>query len=83
MQAILALLQHIRAESENGGPTMADRFYGVDRGQDKATVATSTTGLDVELVVDNAVGLEKKDIILALEEIRKAVLEDDGFTAGG
>lgn len=62
---------------------MADRFYGVDRGQDKATVDSSTTGLDVELTVDDAVGLSKKDIILALEEIKKAVLEDVGFTVGG
>lgn len=60
---------------------MADRFFGVDRGQTAATVDTSTTGLDVELVVDNAVSLSKKDIINSLEAIRKAVLEDTGFTA--
>jgi hypothetical protein len=62
---------------------MADRFYGVDRGQDAATVAATTTGLDIELTVDDAVGVTKKDIIVALEAIRKAVLEDGGFTAGG
>lgn len=62
---------------------MADRYYGVDRGQDKATVAASTTGLDVELVVDDAVNLTKRDIVNALREIEKAVLEDTGFTAGG
>lgn len=62
---------------------MADRFYGVDRGQSKATVDTSTTGLDVEVTVDDAVGLTKKDIITALEAVKKAVLEDAGFTAGG
>lgn len=62
---------------------MADRFYGVDRGQTAATVDTSTTGLDVELVVDDAVGLEKKEIVQALDAIIKAILEDDGFTAGG
>ena len=62
---------------------MADRFYGIDRGQDRATVAASTTSLDVELVVDDAVGLTKKDIIIAIEDIKKAVLEDQGFTAGG
>lgn len=62
---------------------MADRFYGVDRGQTKATVAAATTGLDVELTVDDAVNLEKKDILLALKAIEKALLEDAGFTAGG
>ena len=62
---------------------MADRFYGVDRGQTKATVDSSTTGLDIEVTVDDAVGLTKKDIIVAFEAIKKAVLEDVGFTAGG
>ena len=62
---------------------MADRFYGVDRGQTRATVAASTTNLDVELILDDAVGLTKKDVILALEAIQKAFLEDNGFTAGG
>ena len=61
---------------------MADRFYGVDRGQTRATVGTSTTNLDVELILDDAVGLTKKDVILALEAIQKAFLEDTGFTAG-
>ena len=59
---------------------MADRFYGVGRGEQKATVAALTTGLDVELVVDDAVGLTKKDILTALEKIEKAVLEDAGLT---
>jgi len=59
---------------------MADRFYGVGRGEQKATVAAATTGLDVELVVDDAVGLTKKDILTALEKIEKAVLEDAGLT---
>jgi len=60
---------------------MADRFYGVDRGEDKATVSASTTGLDIELVVDDAVSLTKKDIYLAFRAMEKALLEDAGFTA--
>lgn len=60
---------------------MADRFYGVDRGQTAATVDSSTTGLDVELVVDDAVSLTKQEIINALEAIKKAIVEDTGFTA--
>ena len=62
---------------------MADRFYGVDRGQTQATVGSATSNLDVELVVDDAVNLTKKDIYLALDAITKALLEDSGFTAGG
>lgn len=62
---------------------MADRFYGVDRGQTAATVDTSTTGLDIELTVDDAVSLEKADIIKAMKAITKAILEDAGFTTGG
>jgi hypothetical protein len=55
---------------------MADRFYGVDRGESKATLATSTTGKDVEAVIDDAVSLTKLDKITALEKIIKAVKED-------
>lgn len=58
---------------------MADRFYGVDRGQTKATIDTSTTGLDVELIVDDAVALTKKDILLAIQAIYDAVKEDTGW----
>lgn len=60
---------------------MADRFYGVDRGQTRVTIDTSTTGLDVEVVVDNAVGLNRKDIALALEAIKDAVLKDTGLNS--
>jgi hypothetical protein len=59
---------------------MADRFYGVDRGESKATLGTSTTGKDIELVVDDAVGLTKFDKVTALEKIMKAVLEDEVVT---
>lgn len=58
---------------------MADRFYGLDRGERLVTIDTSTTGKDVEVVVDDAVGLTKKDIVLALQGIGDAVLEDTGF----
>lgn len=55
---------------------MADRFYGVDRGESKATLGTSTTGKDVEAVIDDDVSLTKLDKITALEKIIKAVKED-------
>lgn len=62
---------------------MANRFYGMDRGANRATTAATQQNLDVELIVDDAVGLTKKDIIIALNRIKEAVLEDEGFTAGG
>lgn len=55
---------------------MADRFYGVDRGEDKATAAGATTGKDTEVTIDLAVGVTKKDAILALNMIVKAIQED-------
>lgn len=64
---------------------MADRFYSLDRGQiaRQVTVGATSPGLDVEVAVDDAVGLSKKDIVNALDQIKKAILEDAGFTAGG
>jgi len=58
---------------------MALRYYGVGKYETEATVSTSTTSKSVELVVDNAAGLQKKDIILALDEIKDAVLQDTGW----
>ena len=44
---------------------MADRFYGVNRGQDAkdVTVGAASPSANVELVVDDAVGLSKLDVI--------------------
>ncbi len=61
---------------------MADRFYGLDRGQTLVTIGAATANLDVEVVVDDAVNLTKKDILTALDQIKAAVLEDTGFTDG-
>ena len=61
---------------------MADRFYGIDRGEDTGTVGTSTTGLDIEVVVDDAVNLTKAEIVRGLEYLKKSILEDTGFTSG-
>ena len=62
---------------------MADRFYGANRGAERATTAASQQNTDVELIVDDAVGFEKKDVLLILERIKDAILQDDGFTTGG
>jgi hypothetical protein len=62
---------------------MATRYYGVSRGETAATVAASTTSKNIELAVNDAVSLEKADIVKAFEAIKKAILEDAGFTKGG
>ena len=62
---------------------MADRYYGVSRGDNRATVSSSQTNKDVELIIDDAVGLTKKDIVVALERIKQELLQDNQFTAGG
>jgi len=59
---------------------MANRFYSVDRGETAATVAAATSGRDIELIVDDAVGVTKEDIYRAFIIFEKAVLEDKGFT---
>lgn len=50
---------------------MANRFYGLDRGQTEFSVneAAATASKDVEVNVDLAAGLEKSEVLLALEMI--------------
>lgn len=58
---------------------MADRFYGLDRGEtefDCADQLTSPTK-DVEVVVDLAVNLEKEEVIRALDMIKNHILKQD------
>ncbi len=56
---------------------MADLSYGLDRGETLVTEGTAAGTLDIELIVDNAVGLTKKDIFLALIRFQRSVQEDD------
>jgi hypothetical protein len=60
---------------------MADRFYGISFGETRATSAAATTSKDVELVVDDAVGLRKADLLALIEDIKNQILEDKGFTS--
>lgn len=48
---------------------MADIFIGVDRGSQTITRDTSSTGLDVEVVIDDAVSLKKAEIVHCLQQI--------------
>jgi hypothetical protein len=56
---------------------MADRIYGLDRGDtefDMAEQATSPTK-DVELVVDLAVSLEKSEVLLLIDMIKNHIIK--------
>lgn len=58
---------------------MADRYYGLDRGDGFIEVSegTSSPTKDVEVVVDLAVGLEKKDVLHLLKMISDHITVDD------
>lgn len=59
---------------------MATRFYGFDRGDAFVTKDSSTTSKEIELAVDDANGITQLELQAALEKVRKAVIEDEGFT---
>ena len=58
---------------------MADLSYGLDRGVTLPVEGTASGGFDVEVLLDNAVNLTRKEAILALQYIIKVIQEDDRF----
>ncbi len=58
---------------------MADRFYGIDRGEqgvrNVTEGATSTATTDVEVRVD-LIGMSKLEVLLALDTIKEAITQD-------
>lgn len=58
---------------------MADRIYGLDRGDTEFDVSegSSSPTKDVEVVVDLAVSLEKSEVIQKLEEIKNHIVKGD------
>lgn len=56
---------------------MADRIYGLDRGDTEFDVSegSSSPTKDVEVVVDLAVSLEKEEVIRALEMIKNHIIK--------
>jgi len=58
---------------------MADVFYGIDRGdyeEDIVEQASSPTK-DIEVAIDDAVGLEKAEVIQHLQMIINHILKED------
>jgi hypothetical protein len=58
---------------------MADRFYGIDRGEQGVRNVTegaaSTATTDVEVRVD-LIGMSKLEVLLALDTIKEAITQD-------
>lgn len=56
---------------------MADRIYGLDRGETEFNVAESSSSpaKDVEVVVDLAVGLERSEVLQALDMIKNHIIK--------
>lgn len=56
---------------------MADRFYGLDRGDQEGDVSedSSSPTKDVEVAVDLAVSLEKSEVIQLLDMIKNHIIK--------
>lgn len=59
---------------------MAERFYGIDRGEQGVRNVTegsaSTATTDVEVRVDLAADMQKMEVLLALDVIKEAIIQD-------
>jgi hypothetical protein len=59
---------------------MAKRYIGVDLGKDResdVTASATTTGLDVEVVVDQATsGINKDKVLIAFEVLKNYTIKD-------
>lgn len=58
---------------------MATVYYGVDRGghEDDVVIQTSTTGKNVELVVNEGVVLSRQELADALQAIRNQIIKQN------
>lgn len=57
---------------------MAERFYGLDRGETKNSVtegASTTATTDVEVRVDLASNITRNEVLIALDDIKNYILE--------
>lgn len=58
---------------------MADRIYGLDRGETEFDIVegSSSPTKDVEVVVDLAVSLEKSEVLQALDMVKNHIIAGD------
>jgi hypothetical protein len=56
---------------------MAKIYFGSDKGQNKDDIVSGAAVLNkgIEIVIDQAQGMSKADIITKLEELEQAILE--------
>lgn len=56
---------------------MADRFYGINRGQQEISVseASSTQSPDLEVILDLTKNMTKTEVLIALEMIRDYIIK--------
>jgi ubiquinone/menaquinone biosynthesis C-methylase UbiE len=54
---------------------MAIQYFGIHRGQQSLDVATgtATTGRAIELAVNDALGITRKDVLDSLDKLRDAI----------
>lgn len=61
---------------------MAERYYGIDRGDAQMGVdgvtegAATTATTDVEIRVDLVAGMDRGEVLLLIDTLRRAILED-------
>ena len=57
---------------------MALHYFGIDRGAKPTTVTSgaATTNKDIEVVVDLESDAEKADVLIGLESIKNAILQN-------
>jgi len=59
---------------------MAERFYGIDRGEqgvrNVTEGASSTATTDVEVRVDLAANMSKMEVLLAIDTLKDAITQD-------
>jgi hypothetical protein len=60
---------------------MADLFYGLDRGdqENEIVTASSSPTKDIEIVIDDAVGLTKAEVIQGLQMIINHIIKEDNY----
>jgi len=60
---------------------MADIIYGINRGdvEEDVTIGASSPSQDIEVVVDDAVGLTKTEVIQHLDMIKNRILKGDDY----
>ena len=59
---------------------MASRYFGINRGQSEegsVTNASSSQSKNVEVVVDLAAGMDRGEVLLAIELLERAILKAD------